>query len=53
LQDEIFSDQYQSYPTKEDKLNALNNIISTQRTIARDRMLSEYPELAEKVNAAQ
>lgn len=53
LQDEIFSDQYQALPTKEDKLNALNNIISEQRSIARQKMLSEFPELNDKVMAAQ
>lgn len=53
LQDEIFSDQYQALKTKEDKLNSLNNIISEQRGLARERMLSEYPELNEKVLQAQ
>lgn len=53
LQDEIFSDQYQALPTKEDKLNALNNIISEQRTMARQKMLGEYTELNDKVLQAQ
>ena len=53
LQDEIFSEQYQALKTKEDKLNALNNIISEHRGTARERMLSRYPELNEKVLQAQ
>jgi len=52
LNNEIYKNDYQS-EIKEDKLYRLKAIVSDAKTQARDRLLDEYPELADRIEAAK
>ena len=53
LEGEIYSNEYNAIPLKEDKLESLKSIISGAKSSAKFRLLSEYPDLADRIEAAQ
>jgi hypothetical protein len=52
LNNEIYKNDYQD-DIKEDKLERLKTLVSAAKTQARDRLFDEYPDLADRIEAAR
>lgn len=52
LNNEIYKNDYQD-DIKEDKLERLKALVSAAKTQARDRLFDEYPDLADRIEAAR
>ena len=51
LEQTIVDPEYQALPTREDKLNLIKGIVSTYRSVARQKLLAEDARLRGKVNS--